>query len=250
MSEPQRTLVNRALCVIGKVFFRSRNALFPIVFVLMPFVTKPYLGSVKIDMILVSVGAAVALLGEAVRCLTIGLVYIIRGGKDGRVYATNLVRTGMYAHSRNPMYVGNLLITAGVSVMYGSVIGCAVLVPFFLIVYLGITAEEEGYLAGRFGAEYEDYRRTVNRFFPSLHGLRETLQQHRFDWRQVLRKEYGTLFGLLMGMYLLALWKRYLRDGGPALREHAMTLAIPAVALVLVYCVVRFLKKTKRLESV
>ena len=251
MNEARKAPLNRVLCAIGKVFFRWRNALFPIVFVITPFMARPgfFTRNGKVEALIALAGAGLALLGGAIRCLTIGLVYIIRGGKNGRVYATDLVRSGMYAHTRNPMYVGNLLITLGFSIMYGSAWVCAVVLPFFVIVYLGITAEEERYLAGQFGADYEDYRRTVNRFIPNPRGFRETLRQHRFDWRQVVRKEYGTIFGLLMGMYAVNMWKLGLHYGMDALRQRAVSIAIPAAILVAAYGVARFLKKTKRLES-
>ena len=59
-------------------------------------------------------GAIVALLGGVVRGVTIGFVYIVRGGRDGKAYADGLVREGIFAHSRNPMYVGNILMAVGI----------------------------------------------------------------------------------------------------------------------------------------
>jgi len=252
MNAIRKTLLNRVLCAIGRLFFRWRNALFPIVFAITAFVIKPgfYTGNRRVEALITLAGIALALLGGTIRCLTVGFADIIRGGKDGHVHATDLVRRGIYAHTRNPLYFGNLLITFGFSIMYGSVWVCAVVLPFFVIVYLGITAEEERYLAGQFGADYEDYRRTVNRFIPNPRGFRETLRQHRFDWRQAVRKDYGTMFGLLMGMYALNMWKLGLHYGMDALRQRAVPIAIPAVILVAAYGVARFLKKTKRLESV
>ena len=45
--------------------------------------------------------------------LTIGYEYIVRGGRQGKVYAEDLVQGGVFAHSRNPLYLGNLLIIVG-----------------------------------------------------------------------------------------------------------------------------------------
>ncbi len=251
MSELRKSLRDRFLCATGRLFFRWRNAMFPIVFVITALVTKPgfYTGNVRMEALIALAGIALVLFGGTIRCVTIGFVDVIRSGKNGRVHATDLARRGMYAHTRNPLYLGNLLIALGFTVIYGSTWVWALVLPFFVVVYLGITAEEERYLTGRFGAEYEEYCRTVNRFIPNLHGFRETLRGHRFDWRQAVRKDYGTMFGLLMGTYLLSLWKLSLWIGMPALRERQTIMAIPPVVFVVAYCVVRFLKKMKRLES-
>jgi len=56
------------------------------------------------------------------------------------------VQTGFYAHSRNPMYVGNYLIMAGFVLLYGSLWAALVVVPFFTLVYYAIVVNEECYL--------------------------------------------------------------------------------------------------------
>ena len=64
--------------------------------------------------ILVSiVGLLILIAGQIVRAVTIGWAYIKRGGLNKKIYAETLVRKGMFAHSRNPVYLGNLLIATG-----------------------------------------------------------------------------------------------------------------------------------------
>ena len=106
----------------GHFFFKFRNALFPIVFVLLFLFSRPslFLGSEFLDRYVVLLGSLIALAGQAFRLLVIGFAYIKRGGKNGKVYAETLVTKGFYAHTRNPMYVGNFLIAFGLGLVYGS----------------------------------------------------------------------------------------------------------------------------------
>lgn len=99
----------------GNLFFKIRNALFPIVFIAIALTTTPapFLGSEARDRWLDAFGIALALAGQALRGLVIGLAYIGRGGKDKKVYAETLVQDGIFAHSRNPLYVGNMLVFLG-----------------------------------------------------------------------------------------------------------------------------------------
>src|SRR5437773_7797155 len=99
---------------IGNFLFRYRNGIFPAVLVLL-FVNSPKL--FPLDTVAVVLGLAVALTGQLLRAVTIGLAYIIRGGKKREVYAEALVQGGVFAHCRNPLYVGNLLVVLGLGLI-------------------------------------------------------------------------------------------------------------------------------------
>ena len=77
---------------------------------------------------------------------------------------TSVVDTGIYRISRNPMYVGFLLVLAGWAAFLSHVL------PFlFLPAYVGYMnrfqiAPEERMLGARFGAGYENYRQRVRRW--------------------------------------------------------------------------------------
>lgn len=71
---------------------------------------------------------------------------------------------GPFAVSRNPLYVGLLVLAAGVALLAGSFwalvsvpVGCA-------LVWWGAVRPEERYLARKFGPAYDDYRRRVRRW--------------------------------------------------------------------------------------
>ncbi|MCC7257106.1 MAG: isoprenylcysteine carboxylmethyltransferase family protein [Gammaproteobacteria bacterium] len=231
---------------LGRFLFRFRNYLFPLALVLVVVPGPPVAATPGVAAL---VGLVLALLGQGIRIGTIGLEYIIRGGRERRVYAEKLVTDGVYAHSRNPMYVGNLLIVTGVCLTSNSW-GCVALaVPLFVLAYLAITRAEEDFLAGRFGPAYARYCRDVPRFVPRLDGLYATFRASRFHWRRVLSKEYGTLVGWPLRWCFVLLWSLW-RDGGTAALA-TVTPALGAVVAVLgtFYVSLRVLKKSRRLVA-
>ena len=128
---------------IGNFFFRYRNALFPLVFVLLVFEgTWPVCDSNLVERCEIVIGTIIALSGQALRALTIGLVYIKRGGKKKKVYAKTLVHEGIFAHCRNPLYVGNLLILIGVGIAGNSLLFVLFGIPFLIFAYLAIIYAE------------------------------------------------------------------------------------------------------------
>ena len=162
-----------------------------------------------------------ALAGEFVRCLTIGYDYIERGGRDGKVYASFLVKGGVYAHTRNPMYVGNCLIAVGLILYSGAPLAILVLIPFFLFVYESITSAEEAYLLGKFGDDYRAYCRRVSRYLPPPGALYRELSALTYDGKKALRKEYGTLWVVGMGLTGLPWWRMYHLQGAAAAIDAA-----------------------------
>jgi protein-S-isoprenylcysteine O-methyltransferase Ste14 len=239
------------LCRLGAFFFRVRNGLFPALFLAVMLAVRPsfFAGDRTLDAVVTGLGFLAALLGEIVRCLTIGLVYIERGGRNRRVYASTLVTEGIYAHTRNPMYVGNLLLALGFCLMYGAMWAGAVAFLLFLLIYIAIVWEEERFLRDKFGAGFEEYCRDTNRFLPRLHGLAATMGQHRFDWKRVITKEYGTLFSYSFGTYVLLVVKYRYLCGPVGVLGRPGLLLLPVIPIVLLYAVARYLKKSDRLRE-
>src|SRR5262245_39087684 len=128
---------------VGNFFFHYRNALFPLVYALLFLKSWPLIDDYRIAAL---IGFVVALLGQLLRAVTIGLEYIIRGGRKRQVYAEKLVQGGIFAHCRNPLYLGNFLILLGISIASNSLLVVSVAVPFFTFAYWAIIAAEENYL--------------------------------------------------------------------------------------------------------
>lgn len=88
------------MIAIGNFLFRYRNVLFPFACLL---ALLPGAQLFANPLAATALGTVFAAIGQVVRAMTIGLRYIVRGGRRGRVYADDLVTEGLYAHSRNPM---------------------------------------------------------------------------------------------------------------------------------------------------
>ena len=235
------------LANIGDFLFRYRNLLFPLC---LPLALLPGPDVFDQALIAATVGFAVAAVGEAVRASTIGLQYIVRGGRDRRVYANDLVTGGLYSHTRNPMYVGNMLILIGLSIASNSWTCVAVAIPFYAFVCAAIVAAEERYLRDRFGADFEAYCRDVPRWLPRLSGLAATLADHSFNWRRVVLKEYGTPLGWISAWGLLVLWNLAQDEGGLlAQRPAVVTIASIMTAMLAFWVFARYTKKSRRWGS-
>jgi protein-S-isoprenylcysteine O-methyltransferase Ste14 len=75
-----------------------------------------------------------------------------------------LVRGGVYARLRNPMYVGLTLILAGLATLLASDWTLVLTVLFVPVMHIGVVKREERYLAAKFGEPYRRYLATVPRY--------------------------------------------------------------------------------------
>ena len=78
--------------------------------------------------------------------------------------STALIRHGLYRCSRNPMYVGAVLLLTGVAILLGSVAPLLVVIAFFALLQEGFVRPEERLLEETFGEPYRAYRRSVRRW--------------------------------------------------------------------------------------
>lgn len=234
---------------IGDFFFKYRNLIFPLFFLTLALGTRPAPGSEKYESLRYVVGAGIALSGQIVRALTIGLAYIIRGGRNRRVYAEDLVTEGIFSHCRNPLYVGNILIVIGLAVVANSVYFYLLGVPLFLFIYYAIVVAEESFLTEKFGDAYKEYCRNVNRFMPKLNGLGTTIGSMSFNWSRLIVKEYGTTFTWLAAVILLMMKNRYLQAGWDLAREYHILHLRVLLGVTLLWAVARFLKKRRILSG-
>lgn len=225
---------------IGNFFFRTRNFLFPVFYALL-FLPLQRISSDYLTVFYI--GLAIALSGQLVRMLTIGLVYIIRGGRNRQIYAAGLVTDGLFSHCRNPMYVGNLLLIVGMSILSNSLFAVVVMIPLFIFIYQAIVMAEENFLRGKFGAGFDDYCSTVNRWIPALKGIGATFRNNSFDLKKVFFKEYNSSFLWMMGATLLLAFNSYQLNEKLSLENNGRYFLIAIALLLLFYFTVRFLKK-------
>ena len=77
---------------------------------------------------------------------------------------TALLTEGVFRYSRNPLYVSVSLAYLSIAVATDSGWALLLLAPALAVVRYGVIAREEAYLAAKFGADYEAYRRSVRRW--------------------------------------------------------------------------------------
>jgi protein-S-isoprenylcysteine O-methyltransferase Ste14 len=234
------------MVAVGNFLFRYRNALFPLscALLLLPgpsLFAEPLLAA--------ALGGAVVVLGQTIRALTIGLDYIVRGGRQGKVYAEGLVVTGVYRLTRNPMYVGNVLIAIGLAVASNSVAALLVAAPLVVFAYAAIVAAEENYLSAKFGEAYVEYCRAVPRWLPRANRLGAVLSGTTFHWRRVVVKEYGTpagWIGVLCGITLYNLWRTGMWNER---KDTVWWICVVLLVTFTAWFLVRALKKMRRLQA-
>ena len=78
--------------------------------------------------------------------------------------ASSLVTSGIYTITRNPMYVGLLLVLVGWAVFLSSAVALAGPVAFFFYIGQFQIAPEERVLAKMFGSEYAEYQTKLRRW--------------------------------------------------------------------------------------
>ena len=153
------------------------------------------------DAISLIIGAAIAIIGESIRILSAG--YIEKG--------ETLSRSGPYAYTRNPLYLGSFFMYLGFCIASRNPYIIAAFFPFFFAVYIPTIILEEEFLSKKFADEFKEYAARVPRFFPCLICLLSSAHRaprtaHHFRWDQVMRnREYEGMLGLIVVLIILAL---------------------------------------------
>jgi protein-S-isoprenylcysteine O-methyltransferase Ste14 len=153
-----------------------------------------YMVFAQSTILLLMAGGTVALLGLALRAFAAGCL-----DKN-----SELATGGPYAYTRNPLYLGSLLMGSGL-VLAGRSWGLALaFFAFFLLVYYPVMRREEYSIRQRFGEQYELYAAAVGLFFPD--GRRAPASGDKFRWARYRKnREYEAAFGLATGLAFLAL---------------------------------------------
>jgi protein-S-isoprenylcysteine O-methyltransferase Ste14 len=147
-------------------------------------------------------GVAVLLAGELLRIH--GLRYLAPTARGGRYGAERLATGGPFRFIRNPLYLGNVLLVAGLCLAGG------IDHPGFLILtaaalalqYGSIIIAEEAFLASRFPVEFSRYRAWVPRLLPRRPPYPERTPPCR-TLRSVVRAEFRTLHTLALLLLLI-----------------------------------------------
>ncbi|HEY6487757.1 MAG: isoprenylcysteine carboxylmethyltransferase family protein [Terracidiphilus sp.] len=135
----------------------------------------------------------------------------LRGYAAGYVKKNReLTQTGPYAYTRNPLYLGSILIAAGFAVALQSWAVAVALVGMFLVIYVPVIASEERFLGAAF-PDFDAYCHRVPRLIPRLTAAKSTAASGadqtevipgNFSFQLYLRhREYNSAIGAAL-LYL------------------------------------------------
>lgn len=241
---------NPTIIKIGDFFFKYRNKVFPLIifalFVLAP-PNSEVMGSRAIDKIIDIIAVLISFSGLFIRALVIGFAYIKRGGKNKQVYADNLVTEGMFTISRNPLYVGNMLIYFGIFLLHGKLPVVLIGTGLFYFIYICIIAAEERFLRTKFGAEYDAYCAKTSRWLIDFSRFGEATRDMHFNFMKVIVKDYPTIFTTIF-IIIITQQYQYLTSYGVFDWSYEWKLIIMALICVLLTLGIRILKKKKILS--
>ena len=179
---------------IGNFFFKIRSFTpIPFIFALLYF-AKPVWHTIAVGVPFIVIGEllriwAVGYAGASTRARTLGA-------------ARALVTTGPYGYVRNPLYLGNFLLSLGVCLVANVYWLVAVLIVGYFFQYLPIIALEEAYLLESCGSVYQVYREQVPRFIPQFHSYPDA-SPHDFSFARAIKSEKRTLTAIVCVVGLL-----------------------------------------------
>ena len=181
---------------LGQFFFKYRSYT-PIPFII------PLLLFARPTLITLVLGALIIAFGEFMRLW--GVSFAGSETRTRNVGASVLVTQGPFAYVRNPLYLGNILMYFGISIMSNSAFPFLqfITIAYFYIQYFYIIKEEEDFLRSKFKEKFDDFFSSVNRFIPKTQPY-DTAKQSKV--KQNLKAAYtsekrtfqGTFFIMLM----------------------------------------------------
>src|SRR4051812_41818721 len=140
------------------------------------------------------------------QALAIGVV-ISAIGLGLRAYASGYVKkaqelatTGPYAYTRNPLYLGSMIIAAGFAIAARNWWLAAGMAAMFVVIYVPVIRFEEDLLRGLFPGEFEAYMARVPRLLPRLRAEKSAAPGSFSRGLYVRHREYNAAIGT-MAMY-------------------------------------------------
>lgn len=129
---------------------------------------------------------------------------LVRGWASGHLEKNERLATGgPYAYTRNPLYVGSLILAAGFAFAARSWWIASILLIMFMAVYLPVIHGEEKYLDERF-PEFSSYANEVPRLIPRLRGIDQTNAHFSWNLYNKHREYHATLGAAAIFAVLLA----------------------------------------------
>jgi len=179
---------------IGGVLFRHRGWL-PLLFLGIPLVMP---GSTSLFGW--EVGLGLIIIGEAIRLAGVAAAGTVTRRRSRTVQ--RLVTYGIFAWTRNPLYIGNFLAWMGFVTISGVLWFLPIAVLLFAVEYELIVRYEEGVLESIFSSEYLDYKHETPRWIPRPPKGEQPIGE--YHWGEAFKSEISTF--LQYAVLILAFW--------------------------------------------
>ena len=150
-----------------------------------------YLWLARPTVVTIVIGSVLVAAGVAVRAVASGQL------RKNEALATS----GPYSYTRNPLYLGSILIAVGFAIAARSLWIWIVLIAFFVAVYVPVIRSEESFLRSAF-PDFELYARRVPRILPRWSGESVTADFSRELYLK--HREYNALIGAALMMLAIA----------------------------------------------
>jgi len=159
----------------------------------------------------VLIGFILIAIGESLRMWAVSYA----GGitRTTNVGAPSLCTSGPYGYTRNPLYIGNMIIYSGVVFVAGSLNILSMLIvtwAFFIIQYYLIINLEQNTLIDIFGKEYKNYMNNVPIFFPRLTSWKNKDKYVPMKFSKTIKTEKRTLQNIIL-LIMIIYFKHYLK---------------------------------------
>ena len=182
---------------IKKILFSSRSYT-PIPIVLLVL----YNSEPKIKTVFI--GFIILFFGEIIRMISVSYA----GGitRTRNVGAPSLCSSGPYSYTRNPLYIGNMLIYSGVVIISGAdniIFLLSTVLLFFIIQYTLIISLEEQTLEKLFSKQYKHYKKNVPRIIPRLNPWKNNDNRKRSSFLKTIKTEKRTLQNIFLIICLI-----------------------------------------------
>jgi protein-S-isoprenylcysteine O-methyltransferase Ste14 len=158
--------VKRTLARVGRSIFGHRLEIgLGVTALAIPFV-RPTVAEKPEEVRLKAFGLCLVLLGLSVRAWA--AAFAGRHTRSSEIEGDKLATAGPYAHVRNPIYLGSIILGFGMVLMIGDRRLLTLCLLTFVALYFGLIPAEEEFLSQKFREEYERYCRNVPRLLPRL----------------------------------------------------------------------------------
>ncbi|MDX1958929.1 MAG: lipid A Kdo2 1-phosphate O-methyltransferase [Leptospiraceae bacterium] len=188
----------------GNFLFRWRSYIPSIIVFISMFYVADYKyigGKLEKHHIFLFVCFLVSLFGLFIRCYTIGYAPEKTSGRNTKKQVADTVnQTGIYSLIRHPLYVGNFFMFFGIVLFVNSLSLTLIFILFYWMYYERIMYTEEHFLRGKFGPKYLLWADKTPALIPNFREFKPA--GLNFSYRNIIKREYPSLFGLVI-MFLL-----------------------------------------------